>query len=306
MSSPLKFHIWQEELTGDPDAAFLLTGISQGFHITDPGASYRDVHVKNYKSATTHARSQVEAQILSEIAEGNYVTTPHKPTIVSALGAIPKPGSDDVRLIHDCSQPPGGALNDYATHEYFRYQTIDDATKLINQGDFLAKVDLKSAYRSVPIHPSNFQATGLQWQFAGESNPTYLYDTKLPFGAQLSPEIFHRLTQSVRRMMARRGYSAMVVYLDDFLIITPDYESCVMALNTLITLLRQLGFSIAWHKVVGPSQKLTFLGIDIDTNNLTLQLPPKKLAELHSLLVSFSSRKRASRCQLESLAGKLA
>lgn len=48
----------------------------------------------------------------------------------------------------------------------------------------------------------------------------YLKDTKLPFGAKLSPGIFHRLTQAVRRMMARRGFNLLVVYLDDFLIIS--------------------------------------------------------------------------------------
>ena len=33
---------------------------------------------------------------------------------MSALGAIPKQSSKDVRLIHVASRPPGSALSDYA------------------------------------------------------------------------------------------------------------------------------------------------------------------------------------------------
>ena len=58
----------------------------------------------------------------------------------------------------------------------------------------MAKIDLKSAYRHFPLHPSNYQATGLKWKFNNANSFTYLYDTKLTFGAKRSPEIFHRLT----------------------------------------------------------------------------------------------------------------
>ena len=37
-----------------------------------------------------------------------------KPTIVSAIGAVLKADSEEVRLIYDCSQPEGSAVNDYA------------------------------------------------------------------------------------------------------------------------------------------------------------------------------------------------
>nr|XP_006819860.1 PREDICTED: uncharacterized protein LOC102805774 [Saccoglossus kowalevskii] len=305
-SSALTFSEWESELKDDPDKEFLLEGIRDGFHIVSPESRFQPAHVANYKSATVSSRQQVEKQLRSELIDGHYIITPTKPTIVSALGAIPKPNSADVRLIHDCSQPEGRAVNDYAPHDSFQYQTIDDAVNLVTPGCYLSKVDLKSAYRSVKIHPSNYPATGLQWFFNEKDNPTYMTDTRLPFGARRAPYIFNRLTQSVRRMMARRGYDAMVVYLDDFLIIAQTYELCELALNTILRLLRRLGFRIAWGKVVGPSQKLTFLGIDIDTVHQTLQLPSPKLAEFLSTMHDFSKRKRASRRQLQCLAGKLA
>lgn len=94
----------------------------------------------------------VEKQILTEISEGNYVKVIHKPSIVSALGAIPK---DDggIRLIHDGSMPDGHAMNNYAKNEECKYQSLQDALDMVKGGHFMAKIDLKSAYRSVKIHP---------------------------------------------------------------------------------------------------------------------------------------------------------
>ena len=65
----------------------------------------------------------------------------------------------------------------------------------------MAKIDLKSAYRSVHLHPSQ---TGFKWKFKNNDHFTYLYDTALPFGSRKS------LSQSVRRKMKRRGYDIVV------------------------------------------------------------------------------------------------
>ena len=185
-----------------------------------------------------------------------------------------------------------------------RYQSIQSASDLITPGCYLGKLDLKSAYRSVSVHPSQFQCTGLKWKFKGHSEYTYMYDNRLPFGAKLSVGIFHRLTQAVRRMLLKRGIN-VVVYLDDFLVVADTYTECQRGLDTLMTLVRLLGFSIAWEKTLGPTQCLTFLGIKIDTQAYTLSLPEDKVTSLHSLLTSFMTRSRASCRQLQQLAGKL-
>ena len=55
-----------------------------------------------------------------------------------------------------------------------------------------------------------------------------------------------------------RGYQ-LVAYLDDFLLICKDYATSLQGQLTLIALLRMLGFSISWPKVVGPTHKKYFL-----------------------------------------------
>ena len=223
---------------------------------------------------------------------------------MSALGAIEKTNGK-VRLIHDCSRPEGASLNAFAWHDHFKYMSLQDAIDVMPQGAFLAKLDLSQAYRSVRIHPSNFSATGLKWTFAGDDAPTYLVDRRLPFGARRSPEIFHELGQSVRRIMASKGYTDIIVYLDDFLIVAHSKEECQKTLQVLMETVRRLGFGINYNKVAGPNQRLTFLGIMLDTVSMTMELPEEKCQEIKDLLHQVYQRRKIKRRELQSLVGKL-
>ena len=169
----------------------------------------------------------------------------------------------------------------------------------------MAKVDLESAYRSVRIHTDNYQATGIKFKFPGNQFSTYIYDTRLPFGARKSLGIFNRITQAVKRMMIRKGHNLMILYLDDWLILGPDKESCSTALNILLKLLRELGFSISYNKVVPPTTALVFLSILIDSQDVIISLPHEKVGELEALISHFANSKHATKRQLQSLAGKL-
>ena len=132
------------------------------------------------------------------------MATDHKPVIISALGAVPKPDTEEVRLIHDCSQPAAKALNDYAD------QTLDNAISLLTPGCYMAKIDLRHAYRSVHIDPDNYEATrvlsgGLVTQDI--SHTLWILGYPMPQGRR-ALGICNCLTQAVKRMMARRGYRA--------------------------------------------------------------------------------------------------
>lgn len=95
------------------------------------------------------------------------------------------------------------------------------AVSLIKPNPYLAKIDLKSAYHHVPLHPSTYTATGLDlaWRFRGDKTLTFLYERMLPFKDSKSPEIFHRLTQAITRLMKLGGFSVLA-YLDNIIYIT--------------------------------------------------------------------------------------
>ena len=98
--------------------------------------------------------------------------------------------------------------------------------------------------------------------------------------------------------MARCGFRAVVNYLDDFLIIGSTKEECQRGLVTLINLLDYLGFNVSWRKVVSPTQRLTFLGIELDFSTMSLRLSEDKLNRLIDPLNTFSHKASASKRQL--------
>jgi hypothetical protein len=294
---------WDKELQYDKDRTFLLEGIKSGFRITERGSEFLSVQQTNHPSAFQH-RKEVEKELRKQVELGHYIVSSQKPAIVSALAAIPK-DDGSVRLIHDGSRPVGMAMNDYSEPKAEKFQCLQDACMLAKMNYFMAKVDLQSAYRSVPIHCDDYAATGLQWKFENMSEPCFLFDSRLPFGSNVGPSHFHRLSQAIRRCMVRRGFQGVIAYIDDFFIAAPTYNECNYWMSVLIKLIPNLGFLVSWKKVVGPTQRLTFLGVQIDTTQCTLSLDNEKLQKLHSELEQFKKRKRASKQQLQSVAGKL-
>ena len=126
------------------DAEFLLSGVAEGFRITDKGAEFSSVECDNYKSATCPENfAKVESQIQTEILEGRYVKVAEKPVIVSSLGSVPKSEPGKIRLIHDCSRPVDKNLNSYATIDSVVFDTVDQATRLLPPGGYMVKIDLR-------------------------------------------------------------------------------------------------------------------------------------------------------------------
>jgi hypothetical protein len=233
---------WRSELKSDSKKDFILMGMEHGFNLLvndeELLGDVGPVECDNSASATCQEnRRAVENQIVFEINMGNYEITSKKPRIVSALGCVPKPDSGDVCLIHDASRPYGSSLNDFTRYNKCHYTSVDDVVKLTPPNGYLAKIDLSQAYRCVPIAPSNYMYTGLKWRFTGSHVDTYMFDKRLPFGASPSPEIFQCLTESVIRMLAKKGYHNARVYLDDFIVVGDTKESCRAAFDCLVHLL---------------------------------------------------------------------
>ena len=66
-----------------------------------------------------------------------------------------------------------------------------------------------------------------------------------------------------------------------------------------------LGVPVTWENLEGPTTKLTFVGIEVDTVAMQMHLPERKLAELRELLVQRSGKHSCHKKELEALVGKL-
>ena len=112
---------------------------------------------------------------------------------ISPFGVIPKGHrTGKWRLIVDLSSPHGESVNDGIDKELctLSYISMDDIVKtimMLKKGALMAKLDIRNAYRLLPVHPEDRLLLSMEWQ-----GKVY-FDTALPFGLRSAPMIFTAL-----------------------------------------------------------------------------------------------------------------
>jgi len=289
-------------------AGFIIGGIRAGFRIGFKYGSERTPGVpKNMRSASEHP-DPIDAYVESERSAGRMIqVAADTPGLrVSRFGVIPKPHQPNKwRLITDLSSPKDGSVNDGIDSALcsVSYASVDEAVRCIRRlgrGAELAKFDIANAYRSVPVHPVDRLLLGMRWR------GTTLVDGALPFGLRSAPKLFTAVADGFLWMMGREGIVHAMHYLDDFLVAgAADSGECRLALEASLSLCDRLGFPVAPHKVEGPSSRLAFLGILIDTVADSLSLPNDKLARIKAAIGQWRAKKFCRKRELLSLIGLL-
>ena len=133
-------------------------------------------------------------------------------------------------MITDLSSPQGNSVNDSIDPSLcsLKYAAIDQAIRLIRlvgKGAVLAKMDLKSAYRMVPIHPSDQPLLAVTWQ------GTTHVDTALPFGLRSVPKSFSAVADTLAWAMVCNGLSGAIHYLNDFLFVATSQQAAEASLS---------------------------------------------------------------------------
>ena len=195
ISSPLQPEVWQHHLQGFPDPRcpeFILRGLRGGFRIGFNSSLACQSTRRNMHTAYEHPDvvrkyldREVQLQHLFPLTTGETLAESRM-----QFGVIPKRGQEGKwRLIVDLSSPPELSVNARVTQDLcsISYTSVDVAVKLIQsmgQGTFLAKMDLKEAYRSIPVHPADRPLLAVRWQ-----GMTFV-DGALPFGLWSAPKLF--------------------------------------------------------------------------------------------------------------------
>ena len=213
----------------------------------------------------------------------------HHPTIhINRFRVVPKGHSGKWHLITDLSYPPGNSVNNGIDPKLcsLKYTPVDDVAGIaakLGQGALMAKVDIETSYRLVPVNPHDRPLLGMEW--GGDA----FVDPMLPFGLRSAPKIFNGVADTLEWCIKARGVAHVRHYLDDFAVIgSPNSDECMQALSTLRGVCKAL---LAEHNTEGPATRITYLGIDIDTQAGQLSLSAEKLEQLQSLLTGWGDRK---------------
>ena len=154
--------------------AYLLHGFTHGFQIGCVGLPpQRGEVVSNLKSADEFAEV-IDQKLAKELALGR-ILGPYdfQPTClryrISPLGVVPKKSPGEFRMIHHLSYPEGSSVNDFIPKEIssVQYATIQDAIDFIRHSPtpvYMAKVDVESAFRIIPVFPADRPLLGFQWK----------------------------------------------------------------------------------------------------------------------------------------------
>ena len=306
---------WEVALRTHPDRAFvrlLLPGITEGFRI---GFSYPAPLCSagtNMHSAMEHPEV-IQTYLEGECAKGRMLGPFSRaeaqslpPLHVNRFGVIPKGHETGKwRLITDLSYPSGKSVNDSISPELcsLTYTSVDKVAEVASgygRGALLAKFDVESAYRLIPVHPTDRPLQAMEWR-----GQIYV-DPKLPFGLRSAPKLFNAVADALEWHLRQKGIKHIFHYLDDFVVVArPTAPNCAAAWGIIDAECARLGIPIAEHKRDGPTTCLTFLGIKIDTIAAQLRLPADKLGRIQSLLGKWGDRKACLQKGLESLAGLL-
>ena len=206
VQTPLRHQAWVEALSELPDRTFrnyILDGIARGLHI---GFNYSQCSCRpatsNMRSALENA-SVVQAYLDVEVALKRIIgpVAPHLAPVgtqLSHFGVIPKSSQPGKwRLILDLSSPDGRSVNGGIEPELcsLQYLRLDEVVCQIGrwgEGTLLAKMDVASAYRIVPVHPGDRPMLGMQW------NGAIFFDTRLPFSLRSAPKPFTALADALQ------------------------------------------------------------------------------------------------------------
>lgn len=206
----------------DQNCEYIFNGILHGFKIVDDDSVIPAYVRSNYSNITSgEFQESMQKTVISELASQKisvYHGTPH---CVHAIGGIAKKDGS-LRPITDCKRPVGSSINSFmcTTACKFKYKTLDYVATLLSRGDYLAVIDIASAYRSVHIHPEHRVYHGFEWQ--GQ----YYVDNRLSFGLKCASFIFTNISDFIVRIMHRYGYDVCVNYINDFLCHGTTLQSC--------------------------------------------------------------------------------
>eukprot|EP00731_Ephydatia_muelleri_P013543 Em0007g853a len=210
---------------------------------------------------------------------------------------LASPALELLRL--QCSVNDGISREEFSFH----YATVDDAVRLLLRhgiGALMAKVDLKSAFRMVPVRVEDWDLLGMYWQ------GNYYVDTCLPFGLQSAPYLFDQFAVALHWILSSQHSVEAIHYLDDFLLVGPaGHHQCATSVRSTLSVCDTLGVPVAFDKLEGPASRLTFLGITLDSSTQQLSLPLDKQEDILHCIRGWGGRHKATKRELLSLIGKL-
>lgn len=142
-------------------------------------------------------------------------------------------------------------LNALTHKDSFPLPRIEESLTCLRQSSWYSTLDLASGYWQVEVDARDREKTAF-------TTPLGLYEfNRMPFGLCNAPATFQRLMQ---RCLGGMINESLLIYLDDVLLFSPDFDSHLQHLEAAFEKLWQYGLKLQPHKCKFFQRKVNFLG----------------------------------------------
>jgi hypothetical protein len=275
------------KITKDP---WVLDSVTNGFKVefSSPPCKF-----KPQKSPTLgKMQENLCDQEVRALLEKNAIRLSTTSDYVSSLFVIPKKSGGFRPVVN--LKP----LNVNILYRHFKMEGTAMLKHLLKKGDWMVKIDLQDAYLTVPILPSHCRFLQFEWK-----GRVYEF-TCLPFGLSSAPWGFTKILKPVVAFLRKNGIK-LIFYLDDILIISSSKEQAAKDFNIAKGLLEDLGFIVHQTKSIAtPSQTIEFLGLIVNSMNLSVFLPDTKVDSIIDLCALAIDKNQISLYEIARILGK--
>lgn len=285
----LKDHLQEwKKLTTDP---FILNMV-QGATIPLEEFADRQVNPPNQIQGNLWVEADKEIEKLLKIG-AIEVSQDEEGQNVSPIFLVPKPDGT-YRLILNLKK-----FNENVQYEHFKMENLQSATGLMKQGCYMASVDLRHAYYSVPVAQEFRKYLKFKWR-----GILYSY-TCLPNGLSCCPRYFTKLLKPVYAHLRSQGWLS-AAFIDDSYLQGDTQLECKMNVEKTVNLFKSLGFFVHSKKsVTEPKQKLKYLGFYLNSKDMTVTLTEERATKLKTACLGLKAKKKFTIRELAQLIGQM-
>ncbi|XP_062571293.1 uncharacterized protein K02A2.6-like [Saccostrea cucullata] len=193
-----------------------------------------------------HLRSKVEKEIQHLLDTDIIEKVEGEPTPwISPIVTPPKKNGEDIRLCIDMREP-----NKAVRRERHTMPTIEELILDLNGAKVFSKLDLRSGYHQLELHPDSRFITTFSTHLG-----IYRYK-RLNFGISSASEIFHEtIRQVIQDIPGARNIS------DDIVIFGTDLQQHDRALQKVLQRLSDSGLTLNQKKCEFRTKRISFFGV---------------------------------------------
>lgn len=211
---------------------------------------------------------------------------------ISPIFLVPKT-EDSYRMILNLKK-----LNENVPYIHFKMETINSILTLVTQNCYMAKIDIKDAYYSIPILEEHQKY--LKFYYNGK-----LYKfTCLPNGLCSGPRKFTKLLKPPLSTL-RLQQVTVAGFIDDLITVAESFIQCERNIKLIVVTLDRLGFTVHPEKsIFTPVQIIEYLGFIINSQRMIVSLTYAKKVSIKEFCREILEEKFVVIRKVASLLGK--